>query len=482
MKLHARVFRSGVFAAIAAMVLANCLDDAGSNRNERKPGNGEDGVAIWAGEIAIDPTGHYLVTANEHSVVYGDLETGETRRLSQLRGTTRLAFDHAGKTLFASMLDLEVNADVQLRDNRLLVARGELEFSRLVRFELARNKQVWSRFVDIQTLWDPALETYVTYPLLELTRDDARLIVTQPREVQVVDAESGKLLYSLGGLPGRVVDVDLTPDQSQLVVTLAHEWVDREHPRTLIRVLDLGSFAVHEIEVPNCSSELAITPDGKHALLAPPDCRPPERRRHDPVSVIDLEHGEFVRNLPGFGPVALAEGGTLAVAFMDREAIDESLFDDPAQIPTEGPRYRLMLIDTASLSFETIELGDELPRYAVAPDGQLLLVDSPKIWDDGRIRLLDTKTRELSQLAGPGLDLDNYVMTRDSTQVFLLSDGLFRISLPERRAYAEPITFTPTRINITPDDRRLVLREDASTVWLYEIETSEMKRSLDLDR
>jgi hypothetical protein len=228
--------------------------------------------------------------------------------------------------------------------------------------------------------------------------------------------------------------------------------------------------------------------------LAPTTCVPPEEdepkevesprrgRSRDPVSVIDLEHGEFVRNLPGFGPVALAQAGALAVAFMDSENLDNSLFDDPAQIPEGGPRYRLMLIDTTSLKFETIELGDDLPRYAVSPDGQLLLVDSPTLWRDGRVRILDTQTRELAQLAGPGVELDNYVMTRDSSAVFLLSNGLFRISLLERRILAEPIPFSPSRLNITPDDRHLVLRESDSTLWLYDVETSELGVSFDVSQ
>lgn len=131
--------------------------------------------------------------------------------------------------------------------------------------------------------------------------------------------------------------------------------------------------------------------------------------------------------------------------------IDDSLFDDRSQIPKKGgARYRLMLIDTETLKFETVELGDEVPRYAVSPNGQLLLVDAPYLWRDGRIRILDTNSRELKPLSGPGLDLDNYVVTRDSSEVFLLSRGLFRISLEELRVVAEPITFTPTHINITP--------------------------------
>jgi hypothetical protein len=311
----------------------------------------------------------------------------------------------------------------------------------------------------------------------EVTKDDQWLIVTNARQVDVLAADSGKRIHSTGPLPRSVVDVDVTPAQTQLVITLAHVWEgDRQNEaHTTIQVRDLTTFELREIDVPNCSDELAITPDGKYGLLAPTRCR------RDPVSVIDLEGGEFVRNLPGFGPVALAQEGALAVAFMDTNQLDESLFDDPSQIPTEGSRYRLMLIDTATLEFDTIELGDDVPRYAVSPNGDLLLVDAPDLWHDGRVRILDTHTRELKQLAGPSLTLENYVVTRDSSKVFLLDRGLFRIALADLRVIAEPITFTPSRINITPDDRHLVLRESEDVLWMYDIESSELKSSLNLD-
>jgi hypothetical protein len=467
-----RWMRSGVFAAVAALFLINCLDDSGLNRNERTPGNGEDGIPVWSGEIAIDPTGQYLVTSKGGSIIYGDLESGETRRLSGLTGTTRLAFDHAGETLFATRVAVEAHAEITATGDRLFAdasAAGET----LVRYDPASGKALWSKPVEIQAAHGDE-RGLQSYPYLEVTEDDRSLIVTNERQVDVVAADSGKQLRSTGKLPRRVVDVDLTPDQRRLVITLAHRW-DQDRAQTLIQVRDLESFELHEIEVPNCADELAITPDGKYAFLAPTTCR------RDPVSVIDLEHDEFVRNLPGFGPVALAQEGTLAVAFMDRELLDESLFDDRSQIPTEGARYRLMLIDTASLKFETVELGDEVPRYAVSPNGQLLLVDAPYLWRDGRVRILDTNTRELKQLIGPGLELDNYVITRNSSEVFLLSRGLFRISLEELRVVAEPITFNPTHINITPDDRQLVLREGPDLLWLYDIESSQLKASLNLD-
>jgi hypothetical protein len=79
---------------------------------------------------------------------------------------------------------------------------------------------------------------------------------------------------------------------------------------------------------------------------------------------------------------------------------------------------------------------------------------------------------------GPDVRLETYVVTRDSSTVFLLYDGLYRLSLRERTAQAEPLEFTPSHLNITPDDRTLVLREDDSTLWLYDVKAARVIRAM----
>jgi len=310
--------------------------------------------------------------------------------------------------------------------------------------------------------------------LLDVTEDDRKLIVWYPNRVDVLDSASGETLHSASVPAGSIADVDITPDQKRLVITHRHTW-GVELPNTQIELRDLETFTRIDIDVPNCSSELVISVDGKHAFVAPNRCQ------KDPVSVIDLDEGRFVRNLPGFGPVALAADGTLAVAFMNSANLDDTLFGATDPKPSDDVQYHLMLIDAATLAFEVIPLGDELPRYALTPDGKLLLVDSPTLWQDGRIRLLDVANKELVPVAGPSLRLEHYAMTRDSSRVYLLDDGLFTITLAARRAEAEPIDFTPSHLNITPDDALLVLRESDHKLWLYATEEAKLLRSIDLE-
>jgi hypothetical protein len=434
---------------VAAITLSQCIE-GGLNQNERAAGDGDEGVNVGFGEIAIDPTGSYFLSRTDDALLRGDLKNGVISTLAQLSAVDRVAFAHEGHTIFVTRT----------------LSEGD---GMLVRFDLATGREEWSRAIPMELSWDD--RGFGTYPWVDVLEDDSRVVLTFADHVEVLDAASGgELFRSPEG--SAIVDVDVTPDQAHVLITHAHEWVETS-PRTTLELRDLATFTARYIEVGNCADEVLIAQDGKHAFMAPTTCQ------RDPVSVIDLEHAEFVRNLPGFGPVALAPDGQLAIAFMDRESLDRTLFDDPAQIPgADTGQYHLMLIDTNTLSFDTVELGDSLPRYAVSPNGEMLLIDAASFWEGGRIRVLDVASKKLASVRGPDVRLENYVVTRDSSTVFLLYDGLYRLSLRERTAQAEPLEFTPSHLNITPDDRTLVLREDDSTLWLYDVKAARVIRAM----
>jgi hypothetical protein len=159
-------------------------------------------------------------------------------------------------------------------------------------------------------------------------------------------------------------------------------------------------------------------------------------------------------------------------AFIDLENVDESLFDSPDDIPDEADgRYHLMFIDSRDLGFDTLPVGDSLPRYALTPNGKMLLVDSASWFDDGKLRVLDIASREIRSISGPDVRLDDYVITTDSTRVFLLDRGLFDLSIPERLVSSVGLDFVPSNLNITPDDKHLLLRESGRSIWVYDIES-----------
>jgi WD40 repeat protein len=452
--------RRGLWTSLAAaMSLAHCVD-GGLNENEQMAGNGDNGVDVSFGDIAIDPSGSYLVSRTSDALVYGDLQTGAVRTLRGLGEVDRVAFANTRHELYATQHDFE---------------SGE---GRVYRYSLASDKVLWSRGAGVSLDWSGS--GWGTRPWLEVLDDDSKLLLTFAEHVEVVDALSGKQLFATAR--GRqIVDIDVTPDQKRMVITYQHTW-QGDVPRTVIETYDLASYEKVAFSVPNCADEMVIAPDGAHAFMAPTECINPDDVAADPISVIDLTANKFQRNLPGFGPVAIAPDGSLAVGFLDTTAIDPALFDDKAQIPGEdAERFHVMLIDTKTLKFDLVELGDTLPRYAVSPDGQLLLIDADTWYEDGRIRLLDVATKTIAPVKGPDLRLEHYVVTRDSQKVFLLDQGLFQIELSKREARAELLEFTPDNLNITPDDKLLVLRQDDDTLWLYDVASAKLVRSLELD-
>jgi DNA-binding beta-propeller fold protein YncE len=439
--------------ATAVSGFASCME-AGLNQNEREAGDGDDGVDVGFGEIAIDPTGSYLLSANAQGrLLYAAIAEGNGHVLGSLKNVYRVVFGHDQKSLFLTSLNDDAG-----------------DQGKIVRYDLETEKIAWSRDSKIFSYFEDGRGSR---PWLDVTRDDRLLIVTRGTSVDVFDAASGKKVFSTGSFERRILDVDLTPDQKRLIVTLEHEF-SGELPSTSLETYEIETWVHVSIKVPNCSSELVLSKDGRSAFLAPSSCQ------RDPVSVIDLQENEWVRNLPGFGPVALSPSGELAVAFIDMDNLDESLFLEGDEVPKGDDEYHLMLIDTRTLRFQTVPLGDQLPRYAISPDGKMLLVDGPDLWTDGRIRILDVATKKLAAVKGPGVQLGNFVMKSDSSEAFLLDEGLYRLSLDERTVQGEPIDFTPWAINLTPDDATLVLREDARKLRLYSTADGEIVRTIDL--
>jgi hypothetical protein len=207
--------------------------------------------------------------------------------------------------------------------------------------------------------------------------------------------------------------------------------------------------------------------------------------------VIDLGAGtlSFVKNLPGFGPVAMLADGR-AVAYLDVKRIDPAMFDDKAQIPAStGPQYHLMTIDPKTMKFELSAIGAALPRFAPSRDGNSLLVDASVTvvrsettatitldssgtitaetkgaFDDTSGSLFgsfDLATKTYSPFVGPAASLDRFVQLGDGSRVFTLKattrgGDLFAIDLAARTSVAMDKSLRD--IGILPDGVTLVLR------------------------
>ncbi len=439
-----RLLTTGSLVALLLLSSIGCQIEGGWNENQREPGSGDQGVALSWGEIAVDPGGDYFVSSLDDSLLLVRLDSGEQETILEGLKPARLAFANTRPVIFVA---------------------GELDGDEmLIAYDVTRASELWRKRLGSSD--DHAIFS-VARLNMTVTGDDAHLVLSDRRAIQVHSPSEGTvgLTRSFGD---SIEDIDLAGN-GRLLVTLETEW-DGDTPFTSIVSVSLDTGATVTIEVPNCSDELVLSPDGRSAFLAPTTCvEPTSNRNKDPVSVIDLEKNEFVRNLPGFGPVAMDRAGKRMVAFMDMDNLDRSLFDSPEDVPArEESRYHLMFIEVDDLSFSSLALGDVLPRYALTPDGKMLLIDEDRWLQQMRLRVLDIDSKTMSTISGPDVQLDNFVITSDSSTVYLLDHGLFELSVGEALVNSVAIDFTPSNINITPDDRYLILRQSDTRLWMYD--------------
>lgn len=233
-------------------------------------------------------------------------------------------------------------------------------------------------------LWSAPMP-YNDISLFRINDEDNALLVVNGSEAISIDPTTGKE-RGRAALSSSASHGAFMPGGAKALV-VGHTVFTDHKPLTPVTLVDLMKPAASEISVPNCEAPISVLPDGSRALLSPTFCQEdrPEGTPQDawtnpdPVSIIDINAGEmsFLKNLPGFGPVALSPDGSRAVAYLDMARIDKTMFDDKAQIPDEkGPQYHLMTIEPKSLKFELHPVGNGLPRFAMSRDGKGLLVDA----------------------------------------------------------------------------------------------------------
>jgi hypothetical protein len=417
-------------AALVFSALLACRE-GGANANQKGVGDEPGGVKLGVGDIAVAPFGNYVVFRRDDGLAVGHVENGVMLPLP-VENPTRLAFSKARTAIYV----------------------GNGNTSEIVAVDVDARQVLWRSVV---------ANTHTESLRLASTRDDAFVVAASPTKVEILDAQTGAKTADIAfGKP--IVDVALLPDSTRALVVEAHEF-DGDLPTTRVTSIDLKTHVRTELNVPNCSDRIVIAGDSKRALLAPTTCQ------RDPVSVIDLTPGSehFERNLPGFGPVALAPDGTLGVAFLDAQNSAPELFDDASQVPNEdGVRYHLMLLDTGNLKYEITPVGEELPRFAVTPDGNVLLVDATYGAEEGT-RLFDVQSRSFKLIQGPKFLLNSFALSSDSQHAYALYPGLLDVDLGAASANAIDPGFTPKNLNISADDQLLFLRKNDQEICIWNL-------------
>lgn len=453
---------------VFALSLVGCAlpkpEEGGANANDRSNG-GNEGEVLLTGMMTLSPDGRFALMQRNTTAVMLDLQERVTTELPFQ--PTRFVFSKQGKLGFA------------LRPEGGLVA-----------LDLASAAELWS------------VETSTNVSLLRVADDDAALLVGEAGGVKVFDAKSGAL-RGTAPVAGSARYATFLPQRGSAVLVGSTQWVDHQ-PKTELVLVNLTSVESSSIEIPNCEAKLVALPDESRALLSPTFCAEDKVANPgavwtnpDPVSVIDIgEQGlGFVRNLPGFGPVALSPDGSRAVAYLDTQRMDPSMFDDPAQVPKSGAdRYHLMVIEPKSQQFTLDPIGNALPRFAMNPEGTGMLVDSSVMFtrvsakadaqadvsiDENGLQVsakaeigvfsesapfgyFDIAARHFTPFSGPAASLDRFVQTDDG-RVFTLrtrSDGLggdlFKIDVGAKATADLGIMLRD--IGLLPDKKTLLLR------------------------
>lgn len=434
-----------ILAIVAAAIgfVTGC-PEGGFNTNEQNVNNRPGGVQIGVGDIAVSERG-YVVFESGNQLRVGWPDSGEVEALP-VEQPTRLDFADTRDVVYVgSGLDNTLNA-VDVMNRQLL----------------------WSTPIPNADIQDMRVTS---------SPDDARVIVSHKRELAILDAGNGRVV-SEKSYDNDIVDTVVLPDSTRLLNVMMHDW-SSDQPTTPVEIVELEQGSSRVITVPNCSDKLAVTPDGRHAFLAPTTCQ------KDPVSVINLERREehFDRNLPGFGPVGVSPKGDTAIAFIDAENIDASLFDDPSQIPDPtDERYHMMVIDTATLEFAVHPFGDHIPRYAMTPNGTDLLIDkSEQYGARAQPQRFDTTNGRLTTIDGPAMRLNNYVVSFDSKFAYALDEALYEIDIDAAKASKLEPGFEPQNLSINASSTQLYLREDRNTICIFDVQTAVCTARLSAD-
>ena len=430
--------------AAALPLMLGSGNAGGANEGGHAPGSGDDGIDVGLGHLAVDPTGRYFLSRQGDGLAVGDLDANSVRVLTSLPVPSKVAFwaRNRGRGFFV----------IGAKDGG----------HRIASYDYDGERQRWS--VEIPSSWGG----------LKVSEKDGSIVVWSEDWLRVLSQDTGSIVGTMAPTSA-IRDVDVRHDTGQLIVTTDTVWktVDGESlPYTTVFIRNAAdASAICEIEVPNCADELVLTPDGGRAFLAPTFCA------HDPVSVLDLTGCTFEKNLPGFGPVALSQNAQTAVAFIDAATNDPSAPPLPDEVKQSDSRFHLMFIDVDTLEYGTLPVGEELPRYAVTPDGKMLLVDAYA--SANNVRILDVEARALRTVEGAYVLLDDYVLLPNSEYVYgLHMTTLFELDIPAAQSRTVGLSFSPVSINMVPSGELLLLKDRDSQIHLFDVDEQRVTRTI----
>lgn len=408
-----------------------CLDEAGKNTQEEKAGNDVGGNSVF--DLSLSPDGRFL-----------------------LRGRIKYDESFSNSTLTIGVLNLENGNTVQktLIENKDVgrMVFGKKEFAYL--FTVASTKSYLEEFNlatgNITRSWE--VLGVGNHPKMAINGSNSIVALWSSYKLMLINIGNDKISELRSEDP--MVDVKWIPKVNEVAVVRGSGFME-----TKVTFYSEELEEIKDFDVPNCASSLEISPDGLTGMISPTDCN------MDPVSIIDLKKREFVKNIPGFGPVAFAPDGSYAVAFARKDDLLEV-----AGIETETS-YSIIFINTSTYEYGVLELGEDLPIYTITPDGELVLLYSNFGTEEYQgIFVIDVLEQEVrySDSEYNNVPLDEFVMTPDSKSVFMLHYTKFykldldtlnikKIEIDCGDYYEESIMCKANEIMIKPDGSKIIL-------------------------
>ncbi|MFH1532350.1 MAG: hypothetical protein ABIK09_16625 [Pseudomonadota bacterium] len=291
----------------------------------------------------------------------------------------------------------------------------------------------------------------------------------------------------------RLRDIDYhRPSRGLLVTWGSYDWAADMNETTVAFVDPVTGTVEDQILFPNCADELKLVPDSDLAVLSPTHClKKSVQVSQDPISVIDLANRQFVKTLPGFGPVAISPDGSRAVGFTRREVMEEEWGYDEQDEPVG-----LIVVDMDSLAWRVLDYGDHMPVFTISPDGEWLFLHEEgngggndaadngwswggnKFHDLARIDLHDLSRTVLQE---SGLGLERYTWSPDGERLYGLCNGaLFKIDVASG-TLGQPLWTEATLMSLRPQGDALILApSDAPTYSVLDAKDFSPISSLDL--
>ncbi len=211
-----------------------------------------------------------------------------------------------------------------------------------------------------------------------------------------------------------------------------------------------------DIDVPDTNPDMlfsftwvGVSPDDRHAVFPVVGKDDLGADRHE-LLVLSIETGEIRKVPDAKGPVGFTPDGSTIVSYTGAESVDQSL----------------LLIDANTLEKDVQDVPiDGGITYFVSHEGNYVVVASN--WGDQRLVLFDVDNGKVTEMAGPGVGLNEFVSRLGHGELWLVDQqALFRIDLNAGELETVPTSFAPEHINILRSRDWLVL-DDARSEQLF---------------